>query len=1032
MRRGLRCCTRLALLGAVLGARIAAATFTEFESDVVRPLALSADGTRLYAVNTPDARLEVLRVTDAGLALEASVPVGLEPVAVAVRSPNEVWVVNHLSDSVSVVDVAAVPPRVTRTLWVGDEPRDLVFAGSGRSRAFITTAHRGQNSPVDPDLFIGGVGRADVWVFDATALGTSAGGTPLTVLTLFGDTPRALATSPDGNTVYAAVYRSGNLTTTVGRGSPCGGGQDATCEVDGIPMPGGMPDPSTNVFGDIQPRVGLIVQNDPTTGAWHDQIGRDWRDAIRFELPDLDVFAIDAQATPPVAGDAWAHVGTILFDLAVNPVSGRVYVSNTEARNERRFAGQGLFSGSSVRGRLHQARISVLAPGTVTPRHLNKHIDYDVVPSPPGTSERSLAQPMGMAVSGDGTTLYVAAFGSDAVGILDTAALEADTFVPDASARIPVAGGGPTGLALDEPRRRLYVATRFDDGISVLDLSTRTETSHLTLHDPEPAAIVAGRRFFFDARRGSSNGEGSCGTCHVFADTDALAWDLGDPDLPVIANPNPTRIAVDDVVGFRPLKGPMTTQTMRGIATQGPMHWRGDRTGALLAGGDAFDERAALRQFNEAFIGLLGRENGLASDELEQLVDYGLSIVPPPNPLRALDGTRTAIQLEGIEAFYEPDACISCHAIDQANGFFGTDGFSVHTDNIEFFLKVPPLHSVYQKVGMFEQRPPFNNGDTTPVGPQVRGFGFMHDGASGFPPSANRNHLEFVLTFPGPLAPIVGQQVSLTASSDATATARADLLESRAAEGECDLVVRGVHDGAMHGWLRATDGSFTPDRAILPPIDSAALRGAAAAGEDRLYTCMPPGSGARMALDRDEDGFLDGDEGLAGSDPADAGSHPLACAGAGTLGRVRLDVRRVKGDAAREHVVLRAVLPAGDPVDPATSGFALTVQSDAVLALVSLVPGGPAWKNRGRRSTFVAEEDGDGARRITLRRTRAGLAIRIEVDYPAGLVRDGAALSVALGVDETTCAVADLPCCALRARGTRMVCKSSSRHGTCG
>ena len=78
-------------------------------------------------------------------------PVGLEPVAVAARTNTEVWVVNHLSDSVSIVDVGATPPRVVRTLLVGDEPRDIVFAGRPRrrhfTRAFITTAHRGQNRP---------------------------------------------------------------------------------------------------------------------------------------------------------------------------------------------------------------------------------------------------------------------------------------------------------------------------------------------------------------------------------------------------------------------------------------------------------------------------------------------------------------------------------------------------------------------------------------------------------------------------------------------------------------------------------------------------------------------------------------------------------------------------------------------------------------------------------------------------------------------------------------------------------------------
>src|SRR5581483_10727220 len=197
---------RKALMGlfalAVAAGTAAGAGFVTFESGPVRPLALSPDGTRLFAVDTPDNRLEVLAV-DPGtglLAHSASVPVGLEPVAVAARTNTEVWVVNHLSDSVSVVQLdptGTSPPRVTATLLVGDEPRDIVFAGprdaSGFfTRAFITTAHRGQNSPVPlSDLTTPGIGRADVWVFDATNLGAGLGGTPLTVVTLFGDTPRA-------------------------------------------------------------------------------------------------------------------------------------------------------------------------------------------------------------------------------------------------------------------------------------------------------------------------------------------------------------------------------------------------------------------------------------------------------------------------------------------------------------------------------------------------------------------------------------------------------------------------------------------------------------------------------------------------------------------------------------------------------------------------------------------------------------------------------------------------------------------------
>src|SRR5262245_25136959 len=121
--------------------------FTLFESGQVRPLALSPSGKLLFAANTPDDRLEVFRIDNNGLQLQASIPVGLEPVAVAARSDKEVWVVNHLSDSISVVTLApdGKSGRVVRTLLVGDEPRDIVFGGAGKNRAFITTAHRGSS-----------------------------------------------------------------------------------------------------------------------------------------------------------------------------------------------------------------------------------------------------------------------------------------------------------------------------------------------------------------------------------------------------------------------------------------------------------------------------------------------------------------------------------------------------------------------------------------------------------------------------------------------------------------------------------------------------------------------------------------------------------------------------------------------------------------------------------------------------------------------------------------------------------------------
>ena len=283
----------------------AASNYTLFETGQVRPLAQSPDGTHLYAVNTPDDRLEIFTVGVGSLTHVASVAVGLEPVAVAARSNTEVWVVNHLSDSISIVDVSdPTEPRVVRTLLVGDEPRDIVFSGSGLHRAFITTAHRGQNTSLQSNihtvLTTPGIGRADVWVFDATNLGLRLGGTPLTILTLFGDTPRALAVAPGGGTVYAAVFESGNQTATVNADVVCSGGSTAApCKVKGVTYPGGLPAPNANFEGTTGPQTGLVVKFNPASGHWEDRLARNWDPAIHFSLPDKDVFAINANANPP-------------------------------------------------------------------------------------------------------------------------------------------------------------------------------------------------------------------------------------------------------------------------------------------------------------------------------------------------------------------------------------------------------------------------------------------------------------------------------------------------------------------------------------------------------------------------------------------------------------------------------------------------------------------------------------------------------------------------------------------------------------
>jgi YVTN family beta-propeller protein len=985
-----------------------AGSFVTFESGQVRPLALSPDGSRLFAVNTPDGTLEIFNVGPAGLTSAGSVPVGMEPVAVAAPSNSEVWVVNHLSDSVSIVDVGSAPPRVTRTLLVGDEPRDIVFAGPGGTRAFITTAHRGQNSPIDPQLTTPGVGRADVWVFDATNLGNGLGGTPLTVMTLFGDTPRALAASPDGSTVYAAIFHSGNHTTTISEGVVCNGGTSAgPCVVGGVAMPGGMPGPNTNVDGVPHPETGLVVKFNSTSNHWEDTLGRNWDNAVRFSLPDKDVFAIDANANPPVqTGTVFTGVGTILFNMVVNPVSGVVYVTNTDARNDVRFEGPGIFGGSTVRGHLHEAHITVLSGSTARPRHLNKHIDYGIVPSPKSVARKSLAIPVGMAVSSDGDTLYVTAFGSSKIGIFGTAALENDSFVPDSRHQIAVSGGGPSGVVLDEARNRLYVLTRFDNAVKIIDPTKRAEIGGVALHNPEPASVVRGRRFLYDASVTSSNGEAACASCHIFGDFDSLGWDLGNPDNTVLTNPNPFRVGPFGSSDFHPMKGPMTTQSLRGMVTSGPMHWRGDRTGGNDPGGNPLDSHAAFMKFNVAFGGLLGRAKPLTDAEMQSFTDFILQVTYPPNPIRALDNSLTADQQAGRDFFMSSTPsdtlrpCHGCHQLDPANGFFGTDGFSSFENETQH-MKIPHLRNVYQKVGMFGMPDVggfINAGDNGFMGDQVRGFGFLHDGSidtifrfhnasvfnqtglnpGGFPVGAagdpaRRQVEQFMFAFDSDLAPIVGQQITLTSTNAATAGTRLDLLMARAAAGECDLIVKGTVAAEPRGAYRTAGGMFQTDRAAQAPQTDAEIRAwATTPGQELTYTCVPPGSGLRAGVDRDEDGVFDSDERDAGSDPANALSQPITCAAGGSIAKPMLRVSKNADPAGNELLTVSGqwqVAPLTPAIDPIANGLNFKVV-DPVGATIfgrrippgaSAAKGVPGWSVNGAGTQWIYKDSTGGS-----------------------------------------------------------------------
>ena len=162
------------LLGLVLAFAIPVAAQNQhvnWETPHVHPLDLTADGARLLAVNTPDDRLEVFDARGPELVLLAAIPVGVDPVSVRARGNTEAWVVNHVSDSISIVDL--VTGRVRATIRTDDEPADVIFAGTPR-RAFVSCSQANTIMVFDPeDLDVAPI-RIPIEGEDPRALATNA------------------------------------------------------------------------------------------------------------------------------------------------------------------------------------------------------------------------------------------------------------------------------------------------------------------------------------------------------------------------------------------------------------------------------------------------------------------------------------------------------------------------------------------------------------------------------------------------------------------------------------------------------------------------------------------------------------------------------------------------------------------------------------------------------------------------------------------------------------------------------------------
>jgi YVTN family beta-propeller protein len=446
-----------------------------FESPQVDPIALSFDGTLVYVAETTANRVSVFSA-DTHMRV-ATIQVGSDPAALALRPVGgELWVSNHVSDSVSVIDVQPGSPtqfQVVDTVQdldaagrtAFDEPLGIAFSETGQ-KAFVALSSRNQIAVIDPNAR-----------------------TVTSRINVRAQEPRAIRVR--NGLLYVAAFESGNQTQL-------GLCFEGDCFVDGFDL--------------------LPFALNPNLPNFEKDI------FAAPAVPDRDLFVYDVATGAEVA--AVSGVGTLLYGLAVDG-NGRAIVTQTDARNAVNGAhGQSLVALDNRMFTNELATVSCSAGGCGAPSVL------DLEGASP-THATAMATPYGVALSTDEQLLAVTLAGSSRLATFDAATL-ALRDVLDLGTGAEQGQQGPRGVALrtDELGAAIeaWVLNTLEDTISVVDVSNPDAIEEVAtlplLGDPTPAAVRQGRSAFNDAFA-STTGTFSCASCHPDANVDQLLWRIG-------------------------------------------------------------------------------------------------------------------------------------------------------------------------------------------------------------------------------------------------------------------------------------------------------------------------------------------------------------------------------------------------------------------------------------------------------------------------------------------------------------------------
>jgi len=598
-----------------------------FVSPHASPIAIN--DSRVFVVNTPSDTVDVIdRKTRK---IVARVNVGIDPVSVAVRPDGkEVWVSNHVSDSVSVIDsdpkrptylqvIATIQdfdPKTKATRF--DEPVAIAFANN--DKAYVALSSENTIAVID-------VAKRQI----TKRLGISA------------QDPRAIKVR--GNRLYVIPFESNNKTQLSGGHKK---------NIDGKLV----------TFDAYQHSI--RVNNVLSLGHVVDIVKNP-------KVPDRDLYVFDTKTDKLV--EVVDTLGTLLYGLTVDS-KGRVFVAQTDARNDvNGRAGTKKHGLAELQNRAFLNRVtSVEFKGDKA----EKPRFFDLEPLPPKHPKKgkALATPFAIQISHDDSTLFASAAGSDKLFTVDAA-------TGKVLGRIAV-GAVPRGIALESRENgkatNAWVFNAVANTVSVVNVTDPAALQvigFIPLKDPTHRQVKLGRTWFNDADA-STTGTFSCASCHPDGHTDQLLWVIKTPivtggnqimprsTMPIRGLRDTAPFHWDGVPGD-PYGGINSANIRRHVKPNSKIEEPESSTRHVIDGGLA----ATMHLEGNKTVNDEGKVGRLSAAERDDMAKFLLSVPYPPAQRRAYNNVVSGRARTGFKLFHidgdldpskrKPNVCGDCH-----------------------------------------------------------------------------------------------------------------------------------------------------------------------------------------------------------------------------------------------------------------------------------------------------------------------------------------------------------------------------------